>query len=519
MLKRSSGVLMHISSLPGKFGIGTFGKEAYRFVDFLEETKQSYWQILPLTTTGYGDSPYQSFSAIAGNINFIDFDMLREEKLLLEEDYQNVFYGENREKVDYCAVYESRKLVLVKAVLHFQQSEKWMAALEEFQRENRFWLEDFSEYMAIKSYFSNQALQDWKDEKIRKREKASLEKYRMVLKEEILYHSISQFLFFYQWHKLKDYANKKGIQIIGDMPIYVSRDSVEMWTMPDLFKLDKSGKALYVAGCPADDFSPDGQLWGNPIYNWKVHQEKKYSWWVYRIQESLKIYDVIRIDHFKGFSDYWQISGDAAVAKEGSWEPGPGLELFDTIKKELGDVPIIAENLGFIDEKAKKLLEDCGFPGMKVLQFAFEGGAENQDLPYHYIQNSVAYTGTHDNPLVSSWFEEQTEEVKRYVCQFLNIREGESISQAMIRGIFSSVSILAVVTMQDLLEKGKEARMNIPAIVGGNWEWRMKMEDLSEERKGFLRHMTGLYGRERKDTVREEEKKDTSAERIFDSLL
>ncbi len=519
MLKRSSGVLMHISSLPGKFGIGTFGKEAYRFVDFLEETKQSYWQILPLTTTGYGDSPYQSFSAIAGNINFIDFDMLREEKLLLEEDYQNVFYGENREKVNYCAVYESRKLVLAKAVLHFQESEKWMAALEEFQRENRFWLEDFSEYMAIKSYFSNQALQDWKDEKIRKREKASLEKYRMVLKEEILYHSISQFLFFYQWHKLKDYANKKGIQIIGDMPIYVSRDSVEMWTMPDLFKLDKSGKALYVAGCPADDFSPDGQLWGNPIYNWKVHQEKKYSWWVYRIQESLKIYDVIRIDHFKGFSDYWQISGDAAVAKEGSWEPGPGLELFDTIKKELGDVPIIAENLGFIDEKAKKLLEDCGFPGMKVLQFAFEGGAENQDLPYHYIQNSVAYTGTHDNPLVSSWFEEQTEEVKRYVCQFLNIREGESISQAMIRGIFSSVSILAVVTMQDLLEKGKEARMNIPAIVGGNWEWRMKMEDLSEERKGFLRHMTGLYGRERKDTVREEEKKDTSAERIFDSLL
>ncbi|HEY4533459.1 MAG TPA: 4-alpha-glucanotransferase, partial [Fusobacterium sp.] len=483
MLKRSSGVLMHISSLPGKFGIGTFGKEAYRFVDFLEETKQSYWQILPLTTTGYGDSPYQSFSAIAGNINFIDFDMLREEKLLLEEDYQNVFYGENREKVNYCAVYESRKLVLAKAVLHFQESEKWMAALEEFQRENRFWLEDFSEYMAIKSYFSNQALQDWKDEKIRKREKASLEKYRMVLKEEILYHSISQFLFFYQWHKLKDYANKKGIQIIGDMPIYVSRDSVEMWTMPDLFKLDKSGKALYVAGCPADDFSPDGQLWGNPIYNWKVHQEKKYSWWVYRIQESLKIYDVIRIDHFKGFSDYWQISGDAAVAKEGSWEPGPGLELFDTIKKELGDVPIIAENLGFIDEKAKKLLEDCGFPGMKVLQFAFEGGAENQDLPYHYIQNSVAYTGTHDNPLVSSWFEEQTEEVKRYVCQFLNIREGESISQAMIRGIFSSVSILAVVTMQDLLEKGKEARMNIPAIVGGNWEWRMKMEDLSEERK------------------------------------
>src|SRR3712207_6174621 len=401
MLKRSSGVLMHISSLPGKFGIGTFGKEAYRFVDFLEETKQSYWQILPLTTTGYGDSPYQSFSAIAGNINFIDFDMLREEKLLLEEDYQNVFYGENREKVNYCAVYESRKLVLAKAVLHFQESEKWMAALEEFQRENRFWLEDFSEYMAIKSYFSNQALQDWKDEKIRKREKASLEKYRMVLKEEILYHSISQFLFFYQWHKLKDYANKKGIQIIGDMPIYVSRDSVEMWTMPDLFKLDKSGKALYVAGCPADDFSPDGQLWGNPIYNWKVHQEKKYSWWVYRIQESLKIYDVIRIDHFKGFSDYWQISGDAAVAKEGSWEPGPGLELFDTIKKELGDVPIIAENLGFIDEKAKKLLEDCGFPGMKVLQFAFEGGAENQDLPYHYIQNSVARSEEHTSELQS----------------------------------------------------------------------------------------------------------------------
>lgn len=505
MLKRSSGVLLHISSLPGKFGIGTFGKEAYRFVDFLEETKQSYWQILPLTTTGYGDSPYQSFSAIAGNINFIDFDMLREEKLLLEEEYQTLFYGNEEEKVNYSAVYESRKLVLAKVVQNFQKSKKWMTALEEFRKENQLWLDDFSEYMAIKGYFSNQALQDWKDEKIQKREKASLEKYRMMLKEEILYHNISQFLFFYQWHKLKDYANKKGIQIIGDMPIYVSKDSVEMWTMPELFKLDEKGQVLYVAGCPADDFSPNGQLWGNPIYDWEAQKEKKYSWWVDRIRESLKIYDVIRMDHFKGFSDYWQIDGDAVVAKEGTWEPGPGLELFDTIKKELGEVPIIAEDLGFIDEKAQKLLEDCGFPGMHILQFAFEGGAENKDLPYHYTQNSISYIGTHDNPVVSSWFEEQTEEIKRYVCQFLNIREGESISQAMIRGIFSSVSVLAVVTMQDLLEKGKEARMNIPSVMGGNWEWRMRAGELTEEKKGFLRHMTGLYGREREDKVEEED--------------
>lgn len=505
MLKRSSGVLLHISSLPGKYGIGTFGKEAYHFVDFLEETKQSYWQILPLTTTSYGDSPYQSFSAIAGNINFIDFDLLREEELLLEEDYQNIFYGENEEKVNYSAVYESRKVVFEKVVQNFQKSEKWMSAFQKFQEENKAWLKDFSEYMAIKGYFSNKALQDWEDKKIQKREKDALEKYRNNLKEEILYYGIQQFLFFHQWHQLKEYANQKGIQIIGDMPIYVSRDSVEMWTMPELFKLDKKGEVLYVAGCPADDFSPNGQLWGNPIYDWKTHKKKKYSWWIDRIKESLKMYDVIRIDHFKGFSDYWQIDKDAKVAKEGTWEQGPGIELFDTIKKELGEVPIIAENLGFIDEKAQKLLEDSKFPGMNILQFAFEGGSENKDLPYHYIQNSISYIGTHDNPVVSAWFEEQTEEVKRYVCQFLNIREGETIPQAMIRGIYSSVSVLAVVTMQDLLEKGKEARMNTPSVMGGNWEWRMRRGELTEQRKGFLRHMTGLYGREREDKVEEED--------------
>ena len=505
MIKRSSGVLMHISSLPGKFGIGTFGKEAYQFVDFLEETKQSYWQILPLTTTSYGDSPYQSFSAIAGNTSFIDFDILRDEELLLEEDYQNIFYGENLERVNYSAVYESRQIVLREAVKKFQESKKWMSELEVFQKENENWLDDFSEYMAIKGYFSNKALQDWDDMEIRRREKKSLEKYREMLKEEILYHRITQFLFFYQWKNLKKYANQKGIQIIGDIPIYVSSDSVEMWTMPELFKVDKENRPLYVAGCPADEFSPDGQLWGNPIYDWKKHKEKKYSWWIHRIQESLKMYDVIRIDHFKGFSDYWQIDKNAIVAKEGTWEAGPGIELFKTIRKELGEVPIIAENLGFIDEKAQKLLEDCGFPGMNILQFAFEGGADNKDLPYHYIKNSVSYTGTHDNPVIYAWFEDQTEEVKRYVCQFLNIREGETIPQAMIRGIYSSVSILAIVTMQDLLEKGKEARMNTPSLMGGNWEWRMRAEELSFDKKGFLRHMTGLYGREREDKVEEED--------------
>ena len=495
MTKRSSGVLMHITSLPSQFGIGTFGKSAYDFVDFLEETKQTYWQILPLTTTSYGDSPYQSFSAVAGNLNLIDFSLLKEDGLLEESDYVNVNFGENPEKVDYALLFEARRPILEKAVANTSKNSEVLAEIEKFEAENSSWLADYAEYMAIKESFGYKSFIHW-DEDIKKGEQAAREKYRTELQDSIRYYTVTQYFFFKQWLALKEYANSKGIKIIGDMPIYVSADSVEMWTMPELFKVDENNEPLYVAGCPADDFSPTGQLWGNPIYYWEKHKEQGFSWWIYRVQESFKIYDVLRIDHFKGFSDFWQIDKDAENAVNGTWEAGPGIELFQKIKEQLGDLPIVAENLGFIDAKAEKLLDDSGYPGMKILQFAFPG-EDNLDRPHHYTQNSVAYTGTHDNDVVNGWYEKLGESEKELVSEYLNRRDDEKITEAMIRGIYSSVSDYAIVTMQDLLDKDATSRMNVPSTVGGNWEWRMLAEDLTEERKEFLRNITVRYSRER----------------------
>ena len=495
MTKRSSGVLMHITSLPGQFGIGTFGKSAYDFVDFLEETKQTYWQILPLTTTSYGDSPYQSFSAVAGNLNLIDFSLLTEAGLLEESDYANVNFGDNPEKIDYALLFEARRPILEKAVANTSKNSKVLAEIEKFEAENSSWLADYAEYMAIKESFGYKSFIHW-DEDIKKGEEAAREKYRTELQDSIRYYTVTQYFFFKQWLALKEYANSKGIKIIGDMPIYVSADSVEMWTMPELFKVDENNEPLYVAGCPADDFSPTGQLWGNPIYDWEKHKEQGFSWWIYRVQESFKIYDVLRIDHFKGFSDFWQIDKDAENAVNGTWEAGPGIELFQKIKEQLGDLPIVAENLGFIDAKAEKLLDDSGYPGMKILQFAFPG-EDNLDRPHHYTQNSVAYTGTHDNDVVNGWYEKLSESERELVSEYLNRRDDEKITEAMIRGIYSSVSDYAIVTMQDLLDKDATSRMNVPSTVGGNWEWRMLAEDLTEERKEFLRNITVRYSRER----------------------
>ena len=495
MSKRSSGVLMHITSLPGQFGIGTFGKSAYEFIDFLEETKQTYWQILPLTTTSYGDSPYQSFSAVAGNLNLIDFSLLKEDGLLEESDYANVNFGENPEKVDYALLFEERRPILEKAVANTSKNSEVLAEIEKFEAENSSWLADYAEYMAIKESFGYKSFIHW-DEDIKKGEETAREKYRTELQDSIRYYTVTQYFFFKQWLALKEYANEKGIKIIGDMPIYVSADSVEMWTMPELFKVDANNEPLYVAGCPADDFSPTGQLWGNPIYDWEKHKEQGFSWWIYRVQESFKIYDVLRIDHFKGFSDFWQIDKDAENAVNGTWEAGPGIELFQKIKEQLGDLPIVAENLGFIDAKAEKLLDDSGYPGMKILQFAFPG-EDNLDRPHHYTQNSVAYTGTHDNDVVNGWYEKLSESEQEIVSEYLNRRNEETITEAMIRGIYSSVSDYAIVTMQDLLDKDATSRMNVPSTVGGNWEWRMLVEDLTEERKEFLRNITVRYSRER----------------------
>ncbi len=502
MLTRSSGVLMHITSLPNAFGIGSFGQSAYDFVDFLVETKQTYWQILPLTTTSYGDSPYQSFSAIAGNTHLIDFDLLTQMGLLKEADYASVNFGDDPTSVDYERVFYARRPILEIAVKNFLENQSFQADFKHFEKSNRLWLDDFAEFMAIKEHFGNQALQKWDDKKAVARDPSALEKYRTMLAEQIQYFKVTQYFFFKQWTELKNYANQKGIQIIGDMPIYVAADSVEVWTKPELFQLDEERNPLFVAGVPADQFSATGQLWGNPLYAWEEHKKQGYAWWIHRIEESFKIYDVLRIDHFKGFSDYWQVDGKAEVAKDGSWQPGPGYDLFKAVKEQLGDLPIIAEDLGNIDDKARKLLTDCNYPGMKILQFGFEDvSGESLDSPHYCIPHSIVYTGTHDNDVTNGWYNSLTEQQQQYINDYTHRHEDESICQAMIRQLFATVSNTAIATMQDVLDLPASSRMNVPSTIGGNWQWRMQRSELTQDKKDFLAKMTTLYQRANQENL------------------
>ncbi|HEL0246135.1 TPA: 4-alpha-glucanotransferase [Streptococcus equi subsp. zooepidemicus] len=495
MTKRASGILMHISSLPGPFGIGSFGKEAFRFVDFLKETKQTYWQILPLTTTSFGDSPYQSFSAIAGNTHFIDLELLAKEGYLQEADYAAVDFGSNPEAVDYAQVFKARRPLLEKAVQAFVSTEDGLRQLAEFEA-TASWLNDFAEFMAIKEHFNHKALQDWEDMAIVKREEAALLHYRKLLAKGITYHKVCQYFFYQQWLALKAYANQNGIAIIGDMPIYVSADSVEVWTMPELFKVDADKKPIYIAGVPADGFSEDGQLWGNPIYNWESHEQTGFAWWIHRIKESFKLYDKLRIDHFKGFSDFWEIPGGDVTAKNGHWESAPGIALFTAVREALGDLPIIAENLGYIDEKAEQLLASTGFLGMKILEFGlFDVTSQSFDLPHHYDHNCIVYTGTHDNEVVNGWYEHLSAEQVEFVNHYIHKAADESITKAMLRTIFATVCDTVILCMQDLLDKSADSRMNMPNTVGGNWQWRMLKDDLKEKHKAYLIHLTELYGR------------------------
>lgn len=502
MLTRSSGVLMHITSLPNAFGIGSFGQSAYDFVDFLVETKQTYWQILPLTTTSYGDSPYQSFSAVAGNTHLIDFDLLTQMGLLKESDYASVNFGDDPTSVDYERIFYARRPILEIAVKNFLENQSFQADFKHFEKSNRLWLDDFAEFMAIKEHFGNQALQKWDDKKAVARDPSALEKYRTMLAEQIQYFKVTQYFFFKQWSELKHYANQKGIKIIGDMPIYVAADSVEVWTKPELFQLDEERNPLFVAGVPADQFSATGQLWGNPLYAWEEHKKQGYAWWIHRIEESFKIYDVLRIDHFKGFSDYWQVDGKAEVAKDGSWQPGPGYDLFKAVKEQLGDLPIIAEDLGNIDDKARKLLADCNYPGMKILQFGFEDvSGESLDSPHYCIPHSIVYTGTHDNDVTNGWYNSLTEQQQQYINDYTHRHEDESICQAMIRQLFATVSNTAIATMQDVLDLPASSRMNVPSTIGGNWQWRMQRSELTQDKKDFLAKMTTLYQRANQENL------------------
>lgn len=493
-MDRSSGVIMHISSLPGKYGIGTFGEEAYKFGDFLKEAGQKYWQILPLGPTSFGDSPYQSFSAFAGNPYFIDFDLLRKDGLLEKEDYESVDFGSNEEDIDYGIIFRNKMKVLRKA--YENSKSKDIKELKLFIEEEDAWLDDYALYMSVKNSFDLRSWQTW-DEDIRLRKPEAMFKYKEELKDDISYWKFLQFEFFKQWTKLKTYLNELGIEIIGDMPIYVAEDSADVWANPDAFMLDKETlRPLKVAGCPPDIFSATGQLWGNPIYDWNHMEKEHYKWWIDRIRQSFKIYDVLRIDHFKGFESYWSIPYGDKTAENGEWVKGPGIKVFNAIKDALGDVNIIAEDLGTLTEETIKLRNDTGYPGMKILTFAFDSDYNNPFLPHNYDKNFIVYTGTHDNDTVRGWMEKTGE--KEYVekaIEYLKLTEEEGYSWGFIRSAWSSVADIAIAQMQDFLDLGNSARMNLPSTLGINWRWRMKARAYDNKLAKRMKEMTKIYGR------------------------
>ncbi|WP_099346004.1 4-alpha-glucanotransferase [Clostridium tertium] len=491
-MKRSSGILMHISSLPGKYGIGTFGMEAFAFVDFLKKSGQRYWQILPLGQTSYGDSPYQCFSAFAGNPYFIDFELLEKDSLLAKEDYSTLDYGLDENCVDYAKLFINKNKVL--RIAHENSKNKYDKEINKFIEENNFWLEDYALYMAVKNHFNLVSWQNWDDD-IRLRKKEAIDSYKTLLKNEIDFWIFVQYMFFKQWYSLKKYANDNGIEIIGDIPIYVAEDSADIWSNPEYFNVDENMVPITVAGCPPDTFSATGQLWGNPIYNWDNLDKDGYSWWIDRVRESFKLYDVVRIDHFRGFEAYWEIPYGNKTAEFGQWTKGPGIKLFNAIKDKLGDVNIIAEDLGMMTDEVIELRDTTGFPGMKILQFGF-GEGDSRDLPHNYPVNCVAYTGTHDNDTVCGWYnvtgsKKEIEKAKRY----LNLTYEEGISRGLIRGVWGSPAYLVITTMQDFLGLGNDARMNMPSTLGGNWVWRASSEAFDDKLAKEIYDLTKLYGR------------------------
>ncbi|NFT06118.1 MULTISPECIES: 4-alpha-glucanotransferase [unclassified Clostridium] len=492
-MRRSSGIIMHIASLPGEFGIGTFGKEAYEFADFLKESHQKYWQILPIGPTSYGDSPYQSFSAFAGNPYFIDFNLLKKDGLLKSKDYSNLNFGKDKEDIDYGLIFVEKMKVLRKAYERFKLN--LPADLKEFEEENQ-WLDDYSLYMALKSKFELKSWQKW-DINIKLRKKEVLNKYREELKDEINLWKFIQYKFFEQWTNLKKYVNDLDIEIIGDIPIYVAEDSADIWANPKAFLLDEETLVpLKVSGCPPDNFAVTGQLWGNPIYNWDYIDKTNYKWWIDRMKQSSKLYDVIRIDHFRGFESYWSIPYGDPTAENGEWVKGPGMKLFNAIKKELGDIKIIAEDLGFLTDEVVKFREESGFPGMRVLQFAFVGDAANRDLPHNYEENCIAYTGTHDNNTFRGWLEKTgTEEEIEASIKYLGLNKEEGYNWGFIRGVWSSKAYLSIALIQDFLNLGNESRINVPSTLGQNWRWRAKEDVFTDELAEKIYEITKMYGR------------------------
>lgn len=483
---------MPVSSLPSKYGIGTLGKAAYDFVDFLEKSKQSVWQILPLAQTGFGDSPYQSCSAFAGNPYFIDLDILAKNGLLKKSEYAHVDFGSDERKTDYEKLYKERYKVLR---LAFERFAKWYPdGYYGFCYEQGWWLEDYALFMTAKLLNGSKCYLEW-DEPLRKHSREAIDRLYAEHETEIHFWKFCQYQFSLQWTALKAYANGKGIKIMGDIPIYVASDSADVWAGNRLFSLDENGLPHKVAGCPPDYFAPDGQLWGNPLYDWQHHSDTKYEWWIRRIRYAAEIYDIVRIDHFRGFDTYYAIPYGDTTAKNGCWCKGPGMKLFDAVRTELGDVPVVAEDLGDICDSVRELLKQSGFPGMKVMQFAFDGG-DNEYLPHNFPVNCVAYTGTHDNTTIADWYKTVSAKTRRNAKEYLGISAEEGAVHAMLRGAMSSAAYLCVSTMPDLLGLGAEGRINTPSTLGGrNWVWRAVKGDFSPALSKRTAHDTQLYGR------------------------
>ena len=491
---RASGILMPVFSLPSRDGIGSFSKSAYQFVDMLKKAGQKYWQILPLCPTSYGDSPYQSFSTYAGNPYFIDLDQLIEEKLLTRKECQTCDFGDDPQDIDYGKLYENRFKLLHKAYERANVGED--QEFEAYRRENAWWLDDYALFMAVKDRFDGVAWNEWAED-IRLRWSNAMDYYRRELYYEIEFYSYLQFVFMKQWKKLKNYANINGIEIIGDIPIYVAFDSADAWANPELFQFDAENLPTAVAGCPPDGFSADGQLWGNPLYRWDYHRETGFDWWIRRIAYCSELYDVVRIDHFRGFDEYYSIPYGDTTARNGHWEKGPGIALFEAAKNRLGELNIIAEDLGYITDSVKKLVADSGFPGMKVLEFAFDSREKSDYLPYTYEKNSVVYTGTHDNETIAGWYAGLDKSDLKMCTDYMNIDRipGKEYHWDFIRLAMLSVSDLCVIPIQDYLGLDNRARINHPSTLGTNWRWRLAKGQLSASLLKEIREMTRISGR------------------------
>lgn len=493
-MKRASGVLLPITSLPSKYGIGCFSKEAYKWVDQLKEAGQSYWQILPLSPTSYGDSPYQSFSSFAGNPYYIDLEQLIEEGLLTKKECAKADFGDNPSYIEYSKIYENRFDLLRLAYDRSNIAEN--PEYQEFVRENASWLEDYSLFMGVKARFGGISWDKWAED-IRKRWNFAIDYYLEHCRYDIEFQKYVQFLFKKQWDKLKKYANDNGIQIVGDIPIYVAFDSADAWAMPELFQFDENFQPKAVAGCPPDAFSATGQLWGNPLYRWEHHKYTGYEWWCRRLEHCFKLYDVVRIDHFRGFDEYYSIPFGAETAVDGHWEKGPGIDLFRTLHEKLGEKQIIAEDLGTLTPSVEKLLEDSGYPGMKVLEFAFDPNSESKYLPHLYDKNCVVYTGTHDNETLVQWYKGLDKATKAFTVEYLNNAHTPANEKHwdFVRLAMMSTADTCITPVQDLLGLGQEARMNHPSTIGNNWKWRMDSKMLPKAIQKKMYKLTRLSGR------------------------